>query len=162
MRDTYVGNTFFDPSASAFVLPSLSAYTKLHEEPASSHVSPLPPPSTDSASRLSQTQGSTHGYRPGGAGGAVDKHGSPSQSETRDTLGDVPQCGLDSGSLGAGDNCLRDADSVAAGKVTASCGPGLGPDWVQNLTIQGSESGRPIVTFHPPCFGLLRLARIHG
>ncbi|CAM9410309.1 unnamed protein product, partial [Laminaria digitata] len=49
VRDAYVGNTFFDPNASAFLLPSLSAYGKSREAPIPSKNSPPSPPPSRAA-----------------------------------------------------------------------------------------------------------------
>lgn len=147
MRDAYVGNTFFDASASAFVLPSLPERVKSEKVCAASDDS-TSSAARDSAcsSQIPQARGSAGSDRKAFERAppeypVFDTHSSPTK--------DLPE-GVSKYSPGVDTRipratCSQDhvcEDSVGEGRAGV-CGAGLGPDWAKTLNIDGrpTETG---------------------
>lgn len=136
VRDAYVGNTFFDPNASAFLLPSLSAYGKSREAPIPSKNSPpSPPPSEVPSSADSGGQDC--------ANTPVGLDVLQTQPEVGGSPGDLIEGGPDSGTMDGVKVAPHDAQfgtgrlgrTVAEGEAVAFCGASLGPAWLKTLNI---------------------------
>lgn len=144
VRDDYVGNTFFDASASAFVLPSLSLCGKPERAPAASHTSHSTIPSSNSAYHVPQTRTPVqYGGRDVAMAPASRTVSHPQSNPVPSYPAELSQLGPDSGTIGKANSSSRDAafvdeipgDSVDERKATAVCGAGLGPDWVDALNF---------------------------
>lgn len=149
VRDTYVGNTFFDASASAFILPSLSVLSKSGEGPTAPNGPLSAAHWSETGSHEPQTQTSDN----------FDRQGLPTVQPAKPALPfrpdpehDTPKRAFlqppsDLGTSGKLDACFHDTGAVAETPTCtgtkewekAVCGAGLGPEWVKTLGIPGRE-----------------------
>lgn len=148
VRDAYIGNTFFDASASAFVLPSLPVYSKSDENaPGASTSISSSTPSSDFPSYTPGTQGSPHSD--GQEAKAPPTPGCEFPIWPDALRGITPQLDQSSKTRGTEGIGPRKNAPLVVGEhpATTVCGAGLGPHWLKTLNThrRPTESGASLV-----------------
>lgn len=135
VRDDYVGNTFFDATASEFLLPTLSRLTETSTTP------PTTPTATQApAARRASAGVSQEGREPSSTRAPPSAHADPIQcagagsaDNTDARIGFAENCPPDPSMKrkqgGGGEAGVKDSPLISGG--------GLGPDWVDALKVKG-------------------------
>ena len=145
VRDSYIGNTFFDSSASAFFLSSLSASNKYKDK----YEEGSPSLNSSSASTISESPSGLDRDSEQALEGPVVKVGSSDETSTKCNI--LPESkpnfattkrGGRTGGRNASFVAPKNYDySVGRGSSPTTYGAGTGPDWVKILEAQGLPSG---------------------
>lgn len=132
IRDSYIGNTFFDPSASEFFLASLSTSHRPQKAPPTPNRSAAAVPA--SSEFLSQLHGKENGLYEVPDSDPVSSMSS-SMSSNEPSL--IKPRDRDQHMSRVTSNPLVDGYSVRGGKSSAFYGAGAGPDWLSTLKGKG-------------------------
>lgn len=137
IRDSYIGNTFFDPSASEFFLASLSICHRPQKAPPTPNSSAAAPASSDFSSQLHGKENELYQV----------PDSDPVPSNEPSLIKPRPTC--NSATSGKGENIgdqntshvtsntLIAGYNVGGGRSPASYGAGAGPDWLTILKGKG-------------------------
>lgn len=141
MRDAYVGNTFFDASASAFVLPSLTVRVESEKICAASNDgTPSLARASEVSSQVTQARGSagSDGLIVASAPAACpvfETHSSPTQDRPEGVPNNSPDVETRAPCATSSQDHVCDT-GVGEGR-RGVYGAGLGPDWAKTLNIDG-------------------------